>query len=458
MARILVVDDDRGIREMVALALEKAGHSVRLAGGVAGARVEIERDVPDLVVCDIYMPGPTGLDLLAELQRRPAPPRLILITARGTVETAALANRFGAFDYLAKPFDVKVLLERVAAALAPPAASGPEPEPGPETMIVGSHPAIVEVYKAVARVARLSVPVLILGETGTGKELVARALHRLGADPSRPFVPVNSGAIPDTLLESELFGHRRGAFTDAHRERRGALAEAAGGTVFLDEIGDVSAAFQVKLLRFLQDGVVRPLGADVGEHVDVRVLAATNRDLAALVATGGFRQDLYFRLAAYEIRLPALRERLSDLPALVAHFQRRAESELGCGPVPGATAETLAALAEHAWPGNVRELEQFVRRMLIDRRTLADAPAVRQALARGGPAPTGAPAPTATAAAPLGSLEEAERRHLTAVLAASGGNKRAAARVLGIERKTLTRKLRRLGIEPEVQSEQEGPT
>ncbi|MDD5564372.1 MAG: sigma-54 dependent transcriptional regulator [Thermoanaerobaculaceae bacterium] len=449
MAKILVVDDDRGIREMVALALRTAGHVVALAGDVAAAGEALARDPADLVVCDIYMPGGTGLDLLAELQRRPSPPRLILITARGTVETAALASRFGAFDYLAKPFDVKVLLERVAAALSPPAAAGPAREPGPETMIVGSHPAIVEVYKAIVRVARLHVPVLILGETGTGKELVARALHRFGAEPSSPFVPVNSGAIPDTLLESELFGHRKGAFTDAHRDRRGALAQAAGGTVFLDEIGDVSAAFQVKLLRFLQDGVVRPLGADAGEHVDVRVLAATHRDLAALVAAGGFRQDLYFRLAAYEIRLPPLRERLADLPALVAHFQGRAERELGIAPTPAATAQTLAALAEYAWPGNVRELEQVVRRVLIDARSLADAAAVRQALATSGAAPRTAPGPVApaTAGAPLASLEEAERRHLVSVLSATGGNKSAAARILGIERKTLTRKLRRLGVE-----------
>ncbi len=449
MAKILVVDDDRGIREMVALALENSGHDVNLAGDVAAARQAMARNAVDLVVCDIYMPGGTGLDLLAELQRQASPPRLILITARGTVETAALANRFGAFDYLAKPFDIKVLLERVTAALSPPPAAVPEPEPGPETMIVGSHPAIVEVYKAVARVARLHVPVLILGETGTGKELVARALHQFGVDPSSPFVPVNSGAIPDTLLESELFGHRKGAFTDAHRDRRGALAQAAGGTVFLDEIGDVSAAFQVKLLRFLQDGVVTPLGADAGERVDVRVLAATHRDLAALVATGGFRQDLYFRLAAYEIRLPPLRERLADLPALVAHFQRRAERELGLAPVPTATAEALAALAEHAWPGNVRELEQFVRRMLIDAGSLANAGAVRQALARSGsPAPTASDhGASAASPGPLASLEEAERRHLVAVLAASGGNKSAAARTLGIERKTLTRKLRRLGID-----------
>jgi DNA-binding NtrC family response regulator len=448
VAKILVVDDDGGIREMVALALENAGHTVSRAASVAAARHVLGQQRVDLVVSDIYMPGESGMDLLAELQGRPVPPRLILMTARGTVETAALASRIGAFDYLAKPFDVGTLLERVAAALSPPRAAGASPEEGPETMIVGFHPAIVEVYKAVARVAPLPVPVLVLGETGTGKELVARALHRFGADPGGPFVPVNCGAIPDTLLESELFGHVRGAFTDARRERRGALAQAAGGTVFLDEIGDVSAAFQVKMLRFLQDGVVTPLGADVGEPVRVRVVTATHRDLQALVAAGTFRQDLYFRLAGYEIRLPPLRERLSDLPALVDHFRRRAEKDLGIAAAP-ATPEMIDALSARSWPGNVRELEQTVRRLLIDARSLADVSALAGITERADStaSPKSAPARSRGAERPLASLEEAEREHLAKVLAATGGNRSAAARILGIERKTLTRKLRRLGID-----------
>jgi DNA-binding NtrC family response regulator len=388
---------------------------------------------------------------------RPAPPRVILMTARGTVETAALAARVGAFDYVAKPFDVATLRERVAAALAPPAATAPPPETGPASLIVGSHPAIVEVYKAVARVAPLPIPVLVLGETGTGKELAARALHRFGASPDGPFVAVNCGAIPDTLLESELFGHVRGAFTDARRDRRGALAQADGGTVFLDEIGDVSPAFQVKLLRFLSDGVVRPLGADAGDPVHARVVAATHRDLPALVAAGNFRQDLLFRLAGYEIRLPPLRERLSDLPALVEHFRGRATRELALPDTGPASTEVLAVLAVHPWPGNVRELEQTVRRVLIDARSLADAAAVRRVLVASLPPPAPSTGGSATvpaspvaaeapAAPPLSSLEDAERDHLQRVLAATGGNRTAAARILGIERKTLARKLRRLGI------------
>ena len=448
MARILVVDDDCGIRETVALALTATGHQVARADSVATARHVVDSQPVDLLVCDIYMPGETGLDLLAELQRRPMPPRVILMTARGTVETAALASRVGAFDYLAKPFDVAVLLERVNAALAPIAAALPRPEPGPDTMIVGSHPAIVEVYKAVARVAPLPVPVLVLGETGTGKELVARALHRFGAAPEGPFVAVNCGAIPDTLLESELFGHVRGAFTDARRDRPGALAQAAGGTVFLDEIGDVSAAFQVKLLRFLSDGVVRPLGADAGETIRTRVVSATHRDLQALVAAGAFRQDLLFRLAGYEIRLPPLRERLADLPALVEHFRARAVRELGLPDVAFASGDVLAVLAAHPWPGNVRELEHAVRRLLIDGHSLADALAARRLLAGPGSAVAAVAAQAAPPQAlPLASLEQAEREHLLRVLAATGGNRSAAARILGIERKTLSRKLLRLGID-----------
>ena len=462
MARVLVVDDDRGIRETVALALASAGHDVARADSVAAARHVVASQAVDLVLCDIYMPGETGLDLLAELARQLAPPRVILMTARGTVETAALASRIGAFDYLAKPFDIAALRERVAAALAPRPAAAPPVDVGPDSLIVGSHPAIVEVYKAVARVAPLPVPVLVLGETGTGKELVARALHRFSATPDGPFVAVNCGAIPDTLLESELFGHVRGAFTDARRDRRGALAQGDGGTVFLDEIGDVSPAFQVKLLRFLQDGVVHPLGADAGETVRARVVAATHRDLAAMAAAGSFRQDLLFRLAGYEIRLPPLRERLADLPALVEHFRARAVRELGIPDVAPASDEVLAALAAHPWPGNVRELEQVVRRLLIDARSLADAAAVRRMLAAAVPAavpppPPGtapdsaagasAASPERAAPLPLISLEEAERDHLHRVLAATGGNRSAAARILGIERKTLARKLRRLGMD-----------
>ena len=455
LANILVVDDDAAIRETAALALEKAGHAVRRAGNVAEAVAWLGNGSFDLVLSDIYMPGEDGLSLLSRLSERPDAPKVVLMTARGSVETATVAARLGAAGYVAKPFDVAHLVSAVARALAPPAGGAPAAgEEGPRSLIVGSHPAMVEVYNAVARVARLPVTVLVLGETGTGKELVARALHQFGARPDGPFVAVHCGAIPDTLLESELFGYVRGAFTGADRDRRGALREAHRGTVFLDEIGDVSPAFQTKLLRFLQEKTVRPVGAERGEPVEVRVVAATHRDLAALASSGGFRQDLYFRLAGYEIRLPALRERLSDLPLLVEHFRSEAARELGLPASSGASRAVLEAFAAHPWPGNVRELEQAVRRLLIDTGGLSDGGAARRLLASLGraaaPEAPAAPSPAPPPAAvgddgPPPSLEEVERRHVLAVLAGTGGNRTAAARILGIERKTLSRKLKAWG-------------
>lgn len=440
MARVLVVDDDPAIREMVALAVEKIGHRAERAGSVEEARRALAAEGCDLVVCDIYMPGEGGMELLAEVRRRQPDLPVILMTARGSVETAAAAAREGVFEYLAKPFDLQVLLERVAAALRPAPVPSPDAAAGPGTMIVGSHPAIVEVYKAVARVAPLGVPVLITGESGSGKELVARALHRFGRTPDGPFVAVPCGAIPDTLLESELFGHVRGAFTDARRDHVGALGRAAGGTVFLDEIGDVSPAFQVKMLRFLQDRVVQPVGAEEARVVDVRVVAATHRNLRALVAAGQFREDLYFRLAGYEIALPPLRHRLADLPLLVEHLRMRLSVELETGEVAPAAPAVLERLAAHSWPGNVRELEQVVRRCLIDGRTLADPSLVARVIEGLSGTQAGA------AATRPGTLAEAERAHILAVLEATGGNRSAAARLLGIERKTLSRKLRSFGI------------
>ncbi|HYN40237.1 MAG TPA: sigma-54 dependent transcriptional regulator [Thermoanaerobaculia bacterium] len=457
MATILVVDDDAAIRETAALALEKAGYDVRRAASVAEAISLLAQAPVDLVLSDIYMPGEDGLSLLSRLREGPSPPKIVLMTARGTIETATIAARLGVTDYVAKPFDLANLLGRIAAALAPPAAGGEAVDPeGPRSLIVGSHPAMVEVYNAVARVARLPVTVLVLGETGTGKELVARALHQFGARSDGPFVAVHCGAIPDTLLESELFGHVRGAFTGADRDRRGSLREAQHGTVFLDEIGDVSPSFQTKLLRFLQEKTVRPVGAERSEPVDVRVVAATHRDLAALSAAGSFRQDLYFRLAGYEVRLPALRERLSDLPLLVEHFRAAAVREMGLPETSPASSAVLAAFAAHSWPGNVRELEQVVRRLLIDTGALSDAAATARFLASSARAatpatPDVAPAPqpresvAAGLAEPLQSLDEMERRHILEVLGATGGNRSAAARILGIERKTLSRKLKAWG-------------
>ena len=252
MATVLVVDDDAGIRESAAMALEKVGLKTFQAGDTVAALQMLRAHRIDLVLSDIYMPGETGITLLQAISERRDPPRVILMTARGSIETTALAQRFGAFDYLAKPFDLNELIARVRAALNVHQDEGVAVEPGPPSRMVGSHPSMIAMYKAIARVAPLNVPVLILGESGSGKELVAQSIHDLGDRVAGPFVAINCGAIPDSLLENELFGSTRGAFTDSRQDRRGALSRADGGTLFLDEIGDISPAFQVKLLRFLR--------------------------------------------------------------------------------------------------------------------------------------------------------------------------------------------------------------
>jgi DNA-binding NtrC family response regulator len=316
MSRVLVVDDDPGILESAALALEKVGHRVFRAASASDARDVLDEQRIDVVVSDIYMPGEDGLALLG-----------------------SITQRIGAFDYLAKPFDVAELLERVRAATTEVEVVEEKIAPGPDTMIVGAHPSMVAMYKAITRIASIDVPVLILGESGSGKELVARAIHTFGARADGPFVPIHCGAIPDTLLENELFGSIRGAYTDSRHDRRGALSRGDGGMVFLDEIGDISPAFQVKLLRFLQDGLVTPLGSDKSHAVNVRVVAATHRDLKSLAAAGAFRQDLFFRLAGYEIRVPPLRERTSDIPLLVEHFRQRLLTQVGRPSIAGPTRE-----------------------------------------------------------------------------------------------------------------------
>ena len=449
MATILVVDDDAGIRESAAMALEKVGLKTVQAGDVPSALQALRAHRVDLVLSDIYMPGETGLTLLQAIAERKNPPRVILMTARGTIETTALAQRIGAFDYLAKPFDLGDLIARVRAALGDRVADEVTIDAGPASRIVGSHPSMIAMYKAIARVASLNVPVVILGESGTGKELVAQSIHDLGDRVAGPFIAINCGAIPDTLLENELFGSTRGAFTDSRQDRRGALSRADGGTLFLDEIGDISPAFQVKLLRFLQDGVVTPLGAEKSHRVDVRLIAATHRDIKKLVADGKFREDLYYRLAGYEIAVPPLRERVSDIPLLVDHFKRKIAAEMKRDAIAGPSQGVLDLFAAHPWPGNVRELEQVIRRTIIDSGALVDPAAASRALRDIAPSsePKPAPAPQAESGEDdLVSLDEAEKRHIIAVLRATGGNQTQAAYILGIERKTLARKIKRLDI------------
>ena len=448
--RILVVDDDTAMRELMSLALGKEGFVVSTAASSADAVKAITPDAFDLMVTDIYLGDGTGLELLEHCQQVCPGARVILVTAHGTVETATSARRLGVFDYLAKPFKIEALVERARAALRNQVSSASPIELGPESMIIGNDPSIVEVYNAVARVAPLPIPVLVKGETGTGKDLVAGALHRFGANPDGPFIPLNCGAIPEALLESELFGHRRGSFTGADRDHRGAVETARNGTLFLDEIGELPVTLQVKFLRFLQSGEVRPVGSDHTVQVPARVIAATNRDLKAEVERGEFREDFYYRLAAYEIELPPLRDRRSDIPSLVEHFRRRHQEKLGLGEIQPAGKEVLDTLREHSWPGNVRELEHVVQRAIVDSASLDDAQMIRGLL---GPSTEESPSSDGPFIGGDLTLQELEKRHIEAVLRRCGGNRTRAAEILGIERKSIYRKAKRLGIELDPEGE-----
>ncbi len=439
--RILVVDDDPASRELLVRILGARGYGVVPLADGKDALESLDRAPADLVVSDIRMAEVDGY-VLAERMREKAPDTpIILVTAFGNVEGAVEAIRRGAFDYISKPYDVDaiaVVVERAlrqrALVLENRALRGQVRERYQLENVVGRSEAMLEVYKTAARVAPSSATVLILGESGTGKELVARAIHASSSCASGPFVPVDCGAIAEGVLESELFGHAKGAFTGAQASRRGLFEEANGGTLFLDEIGDIGPALQARLLRALQEGEIRRVGANEAITVDARVVAATNKDLAQAVKDGRFREDLFYRLNVVTIRIPPLRERREDIPLLAEHFAAkhgRAESAV--------TAAARELLVAHTWPGNVRELENVVSRALALNPTGVIVPedlpeTIRRPAAAGAPAVAG---PAARGDRP--TLAELERRYAAQVLAEQGGNKTRAAEILGIDRKTLYR-------------------
>jgi DNA-binding NtrC family response regulator len=440
MQRLLVVEDDAAVRTTVVTFLELEGYRVDAVASTGEALECLSQNSYPIVISDIYIDDRTGLDVLDAARNKDPDCSVILMTARGSMETVMAATRGGAFDYVAKPFEIDRMLDTIKRAEA--ARSGKDndkekeagPDDLPESEMIGSSAAMVEIYKTASLVAPTDATVLIEGETGTGKELVARMIHRFSARANQPFVPVDCASIAPSLLESELFGALKGAYTGADRDRIGMIESANRGTVLLDEIGDIELNFQFKLLRFMQEREIRPVGAARGKQVDVRVLAATNRDMQKLVDDGKFREDLWFRLNVVRIVIPPLRERRGDVPLLARFFLNKYNARYIRST--RLMESGLRALQEYTWPGNVRQLQHLVERLTI----LAaggriDAEAVQQALSA-----------MESREDPVETLSDAEEEHIRRVLAATKGNKSRAAQILGIERKTLYRKLERMKL------------
>jgi DNA-binding NtrC family response regulator len=433
---ILLVEDDSSVRATIVTFLEMEGFGVEAVANTHDALARLGNRRYPLVISDIYIDDRTGIDVLLAAKKANENCPVILMTARGSMETVMAATQNGAFDYLAKPFELDTLLETVRRALDNSANEDETAEEGdlPETEMIGSSPGMVEIYKTVSRVAPTDVTVVIEGETGTGKELVARMIHRFSKRASQPFVPVDCAAIPAALIESELFGAMKGAFTGADRDRAGVFEAANRGTVFLDEIGDIDPAFQVKLLRFLQEREIRPVGSSREKKVDVRVVAATNRDLQKMVEDGKFRDDLWFRMNVVRLTLPPLRERRSDLPLLTQYFLNKYNERYNRNVK--LTESGLKALKDFTWPGNVRQLQHLMERLtILAPSQRIDNEAVEDAISA-----------MAHGAAAGETLAETEADQIRRVLAATGGNKSRAAAILGIERKTLYRKLERMKL------------
>jgi len=442
-ATILVVDDEQIQRAILAEVLREEGYQVVEAADGATALQRVNGGGIDLILTDVRMPGISGEELLAKVrEERPHLP-VLLITAHDTVEQAVAAMQAGAFSYIPKPINLDGLLVQVQRALehrrlaeeleALRSAVGEAPDL-PE--VVAESPAMRAVLSEAARVAPRRTTVLITGESGTGKEVVARAIHALSDRAEAPFVAVNCAALPETLLESELFGHEAGAFTGAAQRHIGRFEQASSGTLFLDEIGDLPMPVQVKLLRALQERTIERLGSNASIAVDVRLIAATHRDLAAAIREGGFREDLYYRLNVVALHLPPLRHRRPDIPTLVDHLLERINRENDTA-ITGVSREALEAFLRYPWPGNVRELGNVLERAVVLTRGqvihLDDLPSTIRA-------------PSEKAPAGNGSLADSERAAIVAALAAAHGNRSVAADRLGIHRNTLRRKIRELGI------------
>jgi len=481
-ATILVADDDRAIRLVLSQALGQLGHNVRAAGDAATLWTWVERGEGDVVITDVVMPDENGLDLIPRIKtQRPDLP-IIVMSAQNTLLTAIRATERGAFEYLPKPFDLRALIGAVERALNQTGQPEPEASPrdGEVLPLIGRSPAMQEIYRVLARLVNTDMTTLIHGESGTGKELVARVLHDFGRRKSMPFVAINMAAIPRDLIESELFGHEKGAFTGAVSRGSGRFEQANGGSLFLDEIGDMPLEAQTRLLRVLQTGEFTPVGGRQTMKSDVRIIAATHRDLRQMIRQGSFREDLFYRLNVVPLKLPPLRDRLEDIPDLARHFLRQAEQE-GMATKhldPGAFVE----LKRYSWPGNVRELENLMRRVavlysesMIDGRIIAAALTDQDLGVVNSPDPVEEPVQNPRSGEEtLGQsvdrhlrayfqahggrlpsaglydrvLHEIERPLILLSLEATRGNQMKAADLLGLNRNTLRKKLRELDILP----------
>jgi len=450
--RVLVIDDDESLRESLELFLASEGFEVAAAADGAAALAQLERAPVDVALCDLRMPGIDGFELLPQLLRIAPGLTVILMSAYGGRDLAIEALKRGAYDYLAKPFPpseamlaIRKAQEREKLRRANDLLQRDLERAVGERPIVAASPAMMAVLELIERAAEYKTTVLLTGESGTGKEVLARAIHAQSARRAHAFVAVNCGAIPEALLESELFGHAKGAFTGADRARRGLFTEADGGTLFLDEIGELPLPLQVKLLRVLQEEEVRPVGESKARTVDVRVIAATARELTREVAEGRFREDLLYRLDVVRVTVPPLRERREDVPLLVDHFLAQLRASLG-KPMRGVADDALARLVAYDWPGNVRELENVIERAMIladgDRITLLELP--ENVVSRG---PGAAAVPSAGVDRSLGAARRRfEAEWIRDALAAAHGNRTHAARLLGISHRALLYKLKEYGL------------
>jgi len=439
MQKLLIVEDDQSVRNTMVMCLELEGYAVEAVASTREAIDRLRSQAYPIVISDIYLDERTGIDVLRTARQQNPGCAVILMTGRGSMETVMQATEGGAFEYLAKPFEMAQMIDTIRRAEKTLNGVQEDDETAaiddlPDTEMIGSSPRMIEIYKMLSKVAPTDATVLIEGETGTGKELIARMIHRNSKRAQQPFVPVDCGSIAPSLLESELFGTLKGAYTGADRDRMGVFEAANNGTVFLDEIGDIDLGFQLKLLRFLQEREIRPLGSARARKVDVRIIAATNRDMQKLVDDGKFREDLWYRLNVVRLTVPPLCERPTDIPLLVSYFLKRYNEryKLDTRLIDSG----LKAMCEYSWPGNVRQLQHMMERLtILAPKGRIDESGVRQAIEQ-----------MDSRDAASETLADTETEQIRRVLAATNGNKSRAAKILGIERKTLYRKLERMGL------------